>query len=57
MHDVHALALQKLDGVGARLGFEHAVALDERPVELAAQQAVVVHDQHRRLLFRLFGHG
>jgi hypothetical protein len=55
--DVNALALEKLDGVGARLGFEHAVALDERPVELPAQQAVVVHDQHRRLVFRLFGHG
>jgi hypothetical protein len=26
-------------------------------VELPAQQAVVVYDQHRRLLFRLFGHG
>jgi hypothetical protein len=32
------------------------VALDERPVELPPQQAVVVHDQHRRLMFRLFGH-
>jgi hypothetical protein len=33
------------------------VTLDERPVKLTAKQTVVVNDQHRRLMFRLFGHG
>jgi hypothetical protein len=54
--NVHGLAPENLYGLGARLGFENAVPLDECPVELTTEQTVVVHHEHRRLLVRLFGH-
>src|SRR3712207_8012433 len=45
-----SLALQQVDGLGARLGLDDAVRLAERPAELAAEEAVVIHHEHRRFL-------
>jgi hypothetical protein len=48
--------LQLLDGLFARSGFEHAVAIRKRPPQATPHGGVIVHHQNRHFWLRLVSH-